>query len=187
MRSYHLNYGEYPMQFSPVGVLGSGGVVHRMFCSLSLSGFGTASALLLLLALSPVCSRAQEVSPQPGQTESSDNTSTSASSTHAAPDPANLEVSWRKMPVRFLRDQKDMWLFPVKLAEGKHWLPTAIIVGGTAAFLKEDPPLERKIRQTDIFNDYNKVLKSSVSGLLIAIVPTDVYQVNLLSHAFFSP
>ena len=24
MRSYHLNYGEYPMQFSPVGLLGSG-------------------------------------------------------------------------------------------------------------------------------------------------------------------
>jgi len=170
MRSYHRNYCEYPMQFSPVGLLGSGGVFHRMFCSLSLSRFGTASALLLLLALSPVSSRAQEVSPQPGQTES-DNTSTSSSSTHAATDPANLEVSWRKMPVRFLHDQKDMWLFPVKLAEGKHWLPTVIIVGGTAVFLKEDPPLERKVRQTDIFSDYNKVLKSSVSGGLSPSFP----------------
>jgi len=181
MRSYHLNYGECPMQFFPVGLLGSGGVVHRMFCSSSLSRFAP-SALLLLLALSPVSSRAQEVSPQPGQTESSDNTSTSASSTHATPDPANLELSWRKMPVRFLRDQKDMWLFPVKVAEGKHWLPKAIIVGGTAAFLKEDPPLERKIRQTDIFSDYNKVLKSSVSGGLIAIVPVGFYAVSLLRH-----
>ncbi len=181
MRSYHRNYCEYPMQSSPVGLLGSGGVFHRMFCSLSLSRFGTASALLLLLALSLVSSRAQEVSPQPGQAESG-NTPTSSSSTHAAPDPANLEVSWRKMPVRFLHDQKDMWLFPAKLAEGKHWLPTAIIIGGTAAFIKEDPPLERKVRQTDIFGDYNKVLKSSVSGGLIAIVPVGFYAVSLLRH-----
>jgi len=75
-----------------------------------------------------------------------------------------------------------MWLFPVKLAEGKHWLPTAIIVGGTAAFLKEDPPLERKVRQTDIFSEYNKVLKSSVSGGLIAVVPAGFYVMSLLRH-----
>jgi len=86
------------------------------------------------------------------------------------------------MPARFLHDEKDMWLFPVKLAEGKHWLPTAIIVGGTAAFLKEDPPLERKVRQTDIFSEYNKVLKSSVSGGLIAVVPVGFYAVSLLRH-----
>ncbi len=181
MRSYHLNYGEYPMQFSPVGLLGSGGVVHRMFCSLSLSRFGTASALLLLLALSPVSSRAQEIAlPDSPEPQASHNAP--ASSSHTTTAPEDLEVSWRKMPVRFLRDQKDMWLFPVKLAEGKHWLPTAIIVAGTAAFIKEDPPLERKVRQTDIFGDYNKVLKSSVSGGLIAIVPVGFYAVSLLRH-----
>jgi hypothetical protein len=86
------------------------------------------------------------------------------------------------MPARFLHDESNMWLFPVKLAEGKHWLPTAIIVGGTAAFIKEDPPLERKVRQTDIFSEYNKVLKSSVSGGLIAVVPAGFYAVSLLRH-----
>ena len=86
------------------------------------------------------------------------------------------------MPARFLHDEKDMWLFPVKLAEGKHWLPTAIIVGGTAVFIKEDPPLERKVRQTDIFTDYNKVLTSSVTGGLIAVVPAGFYAVSLLRH-----
>ena len=181
MRSYHLNYCEYPMQFSPVGLLGSGRVVHRMFRSLSLSRFGSASALLLLLALSPVSSRAQEIAlPDSPEPQASHNATASSSHTTIAPE--NLEVSWRKMPVRFLHDQKDMWLFPVKLAEGKHWLPTAIIVGGTAAFIKEDPPLERKVRQTDIFGDYNKVLKSSVSGGLIAIVPVGFYAVSLLRH-----
>lgn len=143
-----------------------------------------AVASFLVFTLSPVASLAQETSPEPAQTQSSNNVSTSASSsrTHATPDPSDLEVSWRKMPARFLHDEKDMWLFPVKLAEGKHWLPTAIIVGGTAAFLKEDPPLERKVRQTDIFSEYNKVLTSSVSGGLIAVVPAGFYAVSLLRH-----
>jgi len=151
-----------------------------------------AAASILSFTLSPAASRAQGISPEPARTQSSNSTSTStststsasasSSSTHATPDPSDLEVSWRKMPARFLHDEKDMWLFPVKLAEGKHWLPTAIIVGGTAAFLKEDPPLERKVRQTDIFSEYNKVLKSSVSGGLIAVVPVGFYAVSLLRH-----
>ena len=86
------------------------------------------------------------------------------------------------MPARFLHDEKDMWLFPVKLGKGKNWLPAAIVIGGTAAFIKEDPPLERKVRQTDIFSDYNKVLKSSVSGGLIAIIPVGFYAVSLVRH-----
>jgi hypothetical protein len=98
------------------------------------------------------------------------------------PDPADLEVSWRKMPARFLHDEKEMWLFPVQLGKGKHWMPTAIVVGGTAAFIAADPPLMRKVRQTDIFHDYNHVLKSSVSGGLIAVVPLGFYAVSLIRH-----
>src|ERR1700693_4162346 len=135
----------------------------------------------LVFTLSPVTSLAQGTSPEPAQTQSSNNVSTSASSsrTHATSNPSDLEVSWRKMPARFLHDEKDMWLFPVKLAEGKNWLPAAIVIGGTAAFIKEAPPLERKVRQTDIFSAYNKVLKSSVSGGLVGILPVGFFLVGL--------
>jgi hypothetical protein len=181
MRIYQVNYGGYPMYFSPVGLLGPGGIARRMLHSLGLPRLGVA-AVILWFIFSPVSSHGQEISPHPAQTQSSDATSTSASSARATLDPSDLEVSWRKMPARFLRDERDMWLFPAKLAQGKHWLPTAIIVGGTAAFLKEDPPLERKVRQTDIFSEYNKVLKSSVSGGLIAVMPVGFYAVSLLRH-----
>jgi len=178
------------MQILPVRLLGFGGILHRMFHSLRLSRFGVASALILLgSTCSPVLGHAQESSlppaaPQlPGTTATGDaSTGASSSTTHAAPDPADLEVSWRKMPARFLHDQKDIWLFPVNLGKGKNWLPAAIVIGGTAAFIKADPPLERKVRQTDIFSDYNKVLKSSVSGGIIVIVPVGFYAVSLLRH-----
>jgi hypothetical protein len=126
---------------------------------------------------------AQEISSAPEQTQSAaSDSSTSRFSTNTPLDPADLEVSWRKMPARFLRDEKDMWLFPVKLGQGKNWIPTAIVVGGTALFIKEDPPLERKVRQTDIFSEYNKVLKSSVSGGLITVIPVGFYAISLLRH-----
>jgi membrane-associated phospholipid phosphatase len=145
---------------------------------------------VLLLTFSTVATQAQELSALPAQEissaaaqpQSSSTTSSSRSSTNVTPDPADLEVSWRKMPARFLHDEKDMWLFPVKLGKGKNWIPTAIVVGGTAVFIKEDPPLERKVRQTDIFSEYNKVLKSSVSGGIIAVVPVGFYAVSLLRH-----
>jgi len=147
-------------------------------------GYSRSAALSILsfaLILSPKATPAQDVSSAASaQPQVANGTSTSTS--HSVIAPEDLEVSWRKMPARFLHDEKDMWLLPVKLAEGKHWLPTAIIVGGTAAFLKEDPPLERKVRQTDIFSEYNKVLKSSVSGGLIAVVPVGFYAVSLLRH-----
>jgi hypothetical protein len=110
-----------------------------------------------------MASHAQENSVPPEQTPSSSNTASANSSSHTMPNPADLEVSWRKMPVRFLHEEEDIWLFPTKIGQGKAWVPTAIVVGGTAAFIKEDPPLERKVRQTDIFSDYKKVLKSSIS------------------------
>ena len=59
------------------------------------------------------------------------------------------------------------------------------MVGATAAFIKEDPPLERRARQTDIFSNYNRVLKSSIRGGLIVVVPVDFlcYQpFTTLSH-----
>jgi len=144
--------------------------------------FLVTSFLVALLACSPVASHAQEVSSETGQPQSSASSATSTSRTNAVPDPADLEVSWRKMPARFLHDQKDMWLFPTKLGKAENWIPTAIIIGGTAAFIKEDPPLERKVRQTDLFSDYNKVMKSSISGGLITVVPVGFYVLSLIRH-----
>lgn len=153
-----------------------------MVRSLAFSRLVVALSLTAFLSFSPLCSHAQEISTAPAEAQASTNASTSGSSTKTVPDPADLEVSWRKMPARFLHDQKDMWLFPTKLGKAENWIPTAIIIGGTAAFIKEDPPLERKVRQTDLFTDYNKVMKSSISGGLITVVPVGFYVLSLIRH-----
>ena len=110
-----------------------------MLHSLELSRFALAFVVICCFVFSPAPSRAQELLPHPSQTLSPDSVSTddpsagtSSYRTDATPDPADLETSWRKMPMRFLHNEKDMWLFPCKLGEGKQWIPTAITVGGAA-------------------------------------------------------
>src|SRR5260370_14779689 len=49
------------------------------------------------------------------------------------------EVSWRTLPRNFLQDQKDIWLFPVQLGKGRHWVPTLAVTGVTAGVSPADP------------------------------------------------
>jgi membrane-associated phospholipid phosphatase len=143
-----------------------------MVGSLVLPRSFTYFALILSLMLSPAASHAQGISPEPAPTQSSTTSasdgSTSSSSTYTLPDPADLEGSWRKMPARFLHDEKDMWLSPTKVGEDTNWLPAAIVVRRTSEFIKGDPPLERKVRQTDIFSEYTtlspRMLERDASG-----------------------
>src|SRR5579872_3852325 len=47
-------------------------------------------------------------------------------------------VSWQTLPFDILHDQKYVWLFPVDLAKGKHWVPTLAVVGVTAGLIVAD-------------------------------------------------
>lgn len=90
------------------------------------------------------------------------------------------EATWRKLPGNFLQDQKDMWLFPVKLAEGHHGLPTALVVGGTAALIATDPETMPHFRQTTTFHGFNRVFTSTMSGGIVAAVPATFYAASLI-------
>jgi hypothetical protein len=113
-----------------------------------------------------------------GQTPDDRSGPRPASSTGTAGTPR--EATWRKLPGNFLKDQKDMWLFPVKLGEGHHWLPSAFVVGGTAALIATDPQTMPHFRQTTAFHGFNRVFTSTVSGGIIAAVPATFYVASLI-------
>ena len=119
--------------------------------------FAAAVAVAVLSTPLAVTARAQERtnitrSDAAGQAPDDVSATPPTSSTATASTPR--EATWRKLPGNFLRDQNDIWLFPVEPGEGHHWLPTAVVGSGTAAFIKEEPSLERKARHTDIFSEY---------------------------------
>ena len=70
---------------------------------------------------------------------------------------AEREVSWRTLPRNFLQDQKDVWLFPVRVAQGRHWLPTLVVTGATAGLIAADPHDTPYFRRTARFEGFNDV------------------------------
>jgi membrane-associated phospholipid phosphatase len=105
-------------------------------------------------------------------------------------DPGSLrEVSWRSLPKDFLLDQKDIWLFPVQLAHGRHWAPTLAISATTGGLLVADPHampyFGSHARNLDDINDVfdplittGEVVALPASLLVAGYLRHDRYQVS---------
>jgi membrane-associated phospholipid phosphatase len=99
------------------------------------------------------------------------------------PSPAaqsDRNVSLSRLPANFLDDQKGIWLFPVQLAKGKYWLPSAVIVGVTSALVATDAHTAPYFRTTTSFSSFNRVFNASNTGAFIAAVPASIYIVGLV-------
>ena len=95
---------------------------------------------------------------------------------------AEREVSWRTLPRNFLQDQKDIWLFPVKLAKGRYWLPTIAVTGVTAALIVADPHDTPYFRRTSRFEGFNDAFSGSITAAEIGIVPAAFLVVGHFRH-----
>src|SRR5215470_10768471 len=64
-------------------------------------------------------------------------------------------VSWLQLPSNILHDQKAIWLFPTKVARGKHLLPVFAVTGVTAGLIAADPHDAPYFRRTSSFQNFN--------------------------------
>jgi hypothetical protein len=64
-------------------------------------------------------------------------------------------------------------------AEG-HWLPTALVAGGTAALIATDPETMPHFPRTTAFDGFNRVFTSTVGGGIIAAVPATFDAASLI-------
>ena len=122
---------------------------------------------------------AQSPAPYPNQT------SGTAAHTSTANDPQRM-VSWKLLPSNVLHDQKQVWLFPASLARGRHWAPTAGLVSVTAALVALDPHTAPYFRQTQTFNQFNRVFSFNNTVAIMAVVPTTTYAVGWVRHDSYS-
>jgi len=103
-----------------------------------------------------------------------------ASATTPTPTAIDRSVSLRQLPGNLLADQKDIWLFPTKLAKGKHWWPTIGVLGISAGFLASDPYSAPPFRTTNDFSGFNSAFSGTNTAAIIVAVPAAIYGVGLL-------
>ncbi len=103
------------------------------------------------------------------------------SQTASQPD-AGRAVSWVKLIPNLASDQKQIWTFPVKLAEGKHWIPTLAVVGTTAALVALDPHDAPYFRRTSSFDGFKSVLSGNATSIGIIVPPVSFYVAGLIRN-----
>lgn len=92
------------------------------------------------------------------------------------------DVSWGLLPTNFLDDQRAMWLFPVQLAHGHHWLPTISIVGLTAGLIVADPHDAPYFRRSRTYIDFNSSFSKIATDAELAAAPTFLYLAGLATR-----
>ncbi len=107
------------------------------------------------------------------QVSAPDSDSTSSTS---QPVPAyQRPVSLGRIIPNIVDDQSKIWLFPAKLNKKKGWIPTALILGTTAALIALDSRDAPYFRKTSSFSGFNNVFTGNATAISTAIVPVSLY------------
>lgn len=97
---------------------------------------------------------------------------------------AETLISPKQLVLNVLHDQKPIWTFPGKLAQGKHWKPVTAVVAGTAALIILDPYTEPFFRNRPGFDGYaTGTWRGRNTTLAITLSPAAFYLVGVATHS----
>ena len=136
----------------------------------------------LWLSLSTGILHCQDIAPLVGEAPSDPAQGQSAGTGSSV----QRDVSLRQLPRNLISDQKDLWFFPGKLAQGRHWLPTVAVVGATAGLLAADPHDVSYFRRTSSFHGFNQAFSGKATALEIGLVPASFYVLGLARKDSYS-
>jgi membrane-associated phospholipid phosphatase len=91
-------------------------------------------------------------------------------------------ISWVRLVPDIGCDQKRIWTFPARLVRGHAVVPTAAIIGMTAALVASDAQTEGPLRTAKSFHTFNQIFSSTNTGLIIGLVPGALYVTGLVTH-----
>jgi membrane-associated phospholipid phosphatase len=77
-------------------------------------------------------------------------------------------------------DQKHVWSLPARLARGHNWIPTAAILGTTAALQAVDPIEAAYFRRTSTFKGFNNVFNGNATAIGTIVAPASLYLIGLV-------
>ena len=88
------------------------------------------------------------------------------------------DVSERTIFPNILHDQKDLWLFPLKLGQGRHWFPALSITAATATLIALDEKDTPYFRHTSSFGTFNKVFATNITMTEVLVAPASFYVIG---------
>jgi hypothetical protein len=92
-------------------------------------------------------------------------------------------VTWKEMPGRFAHNQKEIWLSPLQLAKGRGWIPTLVVVGGTAGLIEADPHIMPYFRaHATNLDDLNDVFDQWITTGEVVALPVSLLGVGYARH-----
>jgi membrane-associated phospholipid phosphatase len=92
--------------------------------------------------------------------------------------PYDRPVSWKLLFRNVMSDQKHIWTFPVRLAQGQNLLPTAAVAGVTAGLFYADPKESAYFRNTTSFNGFRTVFNGNATAIGMGAVPASLYVIG---------
>ena len=101
------------------------------------------------------------------------------SESHLAAD-ADRPVSWKQLLPNILGDEKQIWLFPLRLGQPRVFIPTAAVIGATAGLVALDPHDTPYFQHTSSFSGFNKVFGGSNTTYGIIAAPVSFYLIGLV-------
>jgi hypothetical protein len=93
----------------------------------------------------------------------------------------DVSVQPKKFARNFFSDQKMIWTFPTTVTTRKRLIPTATILGATAAMAAWLDPVEgRYFRQHDVFKGLNDVMSEHRTTAASLLIPASFYGAGLI-------
>jgi hypothetical protein len=93
-----------------------------------------------------------------------------------APPSTERPVSWVKLPLNLMQDQKAIWLFPISLVEGHHWKPLLVFTGVTAGLVGGlDTQSGRFFQTTQNYKEFNSIFRDSHTASALFAFPVAFY------------
>jgi membrane-associated phospholipid phosphatase len=79
-----------------------------------------------------------------------------------------------------ISDQKQIWTFPFRLAQGKNWIPTTAVVGTTAGLMLLDSRESRYFRTSTTFHGFRNIVSGNATAIGMGAVPASLYAIGLV-------
>jgi membrane-associated phospholipid phosphatase len=89
-------------------------------------------------------------------------------------------VSWKLLLPNLLDDQKYLWSFPARLAQGQNWIGTTAVLGVTGGLQALDPIEGAYFRQTTSFHSFNNIFTSNATAIGTIVAPLTLYGVGFI-------